>query len=358
MRRCLVTAAMCGLLALAATGAGAHESPYSYLDLRLSDGAIEGRLAAHVVDLAHEIDVLAPDSLLHPEFTRAHLIALRTMLARSLDVTIDGARIEPRWQGFEIAPDRRLVSFAFRATLDHPPGRIAVSGPLFRWEAQHETYVNVYQHGTLRLQDLIDRRHTEAGCFTNGRQGTWAVVRTFLGEGVHHIFLGPDHILFIVGLLLLGGSLSRLLKIVTGFTIAHSLTLALATLGLVRPPAHLVEPAIALSIVVVGLENLLARRRTRDLRAALAFGFGFIHGFGFASVLQAFGLPAGALGWSLLSFNLGVEIGQACIVLGIAPLLALARSRSPRFAGQVVTCGSVAVIAAGAFWLVQRVWFA
>src|SRR6185369_9937866 len=110
-------------------------------------------------------------------------------------------------------------------------------------------------------------------------------------------------------LLLLGGTMGRLLKIVTAFTIAHSITLALATFQLVNPSPRIIEPAIALSIVAVGIENLVAQRRQRDVRAMLAFAFGFIHGFGFASVLREFGLPREALGVALASFNVGVELG-------------------------------------------------
>jgi hypothetical protein len=105
----------------------------------------------------------------------------------------------------------------------------------------------------------------------------------------------------------------------------------------------------------VGIENLAALRHPRDVRAMLAFAFGFIHGFGFASVLREFGLPREALGVALASFNVGVEIGQACIVLAVAPLLMLARNRSPRLGRRVVQAGSAAVIVAGGYWLVQRV---
>jgi hypothetical protein len=116
-----------------------------------------------------------------------------------------------------------------------------------------------------------------------------------------------------------------------------------------------VEPVIALSIVVVGIENLLAARKRRDIRAWIAFGFGFVHGFGFASVLREFGLPRHALGASLLAFNVGVEIGQASIVLVVAPALALLRARRPRLAGPVVALGSGIVIAAGGYWFLRRI---
>src|SRR4029079_12234658 len=164
------------------------------------------------------------------------------------------------------------------------------------------------------------------------------------------------HLLFLLALLLPGGTVRRLAAIVTAFTIAHSITLSLAVFNLVTPPPSVIEPAIALSIMYAGADNLLARDG-RDLRVLTAFGFGFIHGFGFASVLREMGLPAGALGWSLFSFNLGVEIGQLVIVLAVAAALQLARSRRPTWSRPLTVAGSRVVIAAGAFWFVQRVWF-
>ena len=132
---------------------------------------------------------------------------------------------------------------------------------------------------------------------------------------MHHILIGPDHLLFLVGLLLLGGSLRQLALVVTAFTLAHSLTLTLAVLGLLSPPARIVEPAIALSIVYVGVDNLLVKSG-RDMRPWIALVFGLVHGLGFASVLREMELPRRALGWSLFSFNLGVEIGQLLVVAG------------------------------------------
>src|SRR5207248_9530176 len=107
----------------------------------------------------------------------------------------------------------------------------------------------------------------------------------------------------------------------TPFTIQHSTTQWLAALNIVTPPARIIEPAIALSIVYVGADNLLIRDG-RDVRAWIAFAFGFIHGFGFANVLREMDLPARALGWSLFSFNIGVEIGQLLVVAGVASALA------------------------------------
>jgi hydrogenase/urease accessory protein HupE len=181
-----------------------------------------------------------------------------------------------------------------------------------------------------------------------------AVARKFVASGIHHILIGPDHLLFLVGLLLLGGSLRQLALVVTAFTLAHSVTLSLAVLDILSPPAWLVEPAIALSIVYVGADNLTVRGG-RDMRAWIAFTFGLIHGFGFATVLKEMALPARALGWSLFSFNLGVELGQLAVVLAVATALAAVRARSEAAGRRLAFAGSIVVIAAGTFWFIERV---
>jgi len=185
-------------------------------------------------------------------------------------------------------------------------------------------------------------------------QSVGAVVTQFVAAGIHHIFIGPDHILFVIGLLLLGGGVVRLLKIVTSFTVAHSITLGLATFGILNPPAALIEPAIALSIACVGVQAFLGGKR-RDPRLLLAFCFGLIHGFGFASVLREMVLPRAALGWSLFAFNVGVEMGQACIIAIVAPILATIRLQSQLVAARVVATGAIAVTFAGSFWFFQRI---
>ena len=353
----LVLAALASVAALV-PAARAHQEPYSYLDVRVEPQGLRGTLIAHIVDLAHETGVADPPTLLAPAEVTARFGALTRMLDGHVRITADGAPVRLRWTGFTVLPERRSVSFAWQSPRARPPGELRIDGPLFPYDPPHETYLNVYEGGTLRHQDLLDHARREAVVYGGGRQGVLAVVRSFVAQGMHHIFIGPDHILFIVGLLLLGGSVGRLLKIVTAFTLAHSVTLALAALRIVDPPPRLIEPAIALSIVYIGVETLVARERRRDWRAAIAFAFGFVHGFGFAGVLREFGLPPSALGWSLASFNVGVELGQSIIVLAVAPTLALLGARRPAVAHRVVTAGSALIIAAGSYWFVQRVFFA
>ena len=226
---------------------------------------------------------------------------------------------------------------------------------MFPYDPQHQTFLNIYE-GDALTQAILDHGRSEFEYFAGTRQGAFAVVKKFLPAGIHHILIGPDHLLFLVGLLLLGGTVRQLAMIVTAFTVAHSITLSLAALNLVSPPARIIEPAIALSIVYVGADNLLIRDG-RDVRAWIAFAFGFIHGFGFANVLREMDLPARALGWSLFAFNVGVEVGQLLVVAAVATALAALRSRNETAGRQLAFAGSVVVMAAGAFWFIQRVFF-
>lgn len=170
--------------------------------------------------------------------------------------------------------------------------------------------------------------------------------------GVEHILLGLDHLVFLLGLVLVGGRWRAILLVVTAFTVAHSITLALAALDVWAPSPRVVEPAIALSIAYVGVEN----RYVKDAegRWRITFPFGLVHGFGFAGALREIALPSAAVPKALLLFNLGVEAGQLAVLAVVLPLLAYARRRewlTPRG----VRIASALVLLAGAGWFVERV---
>ena len=175
----------------------------------------------------------------------------------------------------------------------------------------------------------------------------------FLVLGIEHILTGYDHLVFLLALLLAGGSLGRNVKIITSFTVAHSLTLALATLGLVNIPPAVVEPVIAASVVFVGLENLFGRRLAA--RWLVTFGFGLVHGLGFASTLRELGI--GGLGAQaaipLLSFNLGVELAQIGIAALVLPLV-WRLEQHPTFTSKQVPALSLLITLAGLYWLLNR----
>lgn len=349
------------LVGLPARAVHAHPAPFSYLDIRIGETAIEGTLLLHDFDVAHDLGVERPGDLLTPDAAAGHRDALAALMDRRLQIRADGRPLAIVWGAVSVVPAREGLSLAWR--VDTPrPTTLTIAATIFPYDPIHQTFVTIREGPSLQQQILLDADRVSATYYAGTLQGRLAVARTFVPAGIEHILIGPDHVLFLIGLLLLGGSLWRLAGIVTAFTAGHSVTLALAALDLIAPPARLVEAAIALSIVVVGVDNLLVasvRSQTgadaRDIRVWAAAGFGLVHGFGFASVLKGFGLPAGALGWSLASFNAGVEIGQLIVVVLVAAVLERVRRQRPAWTGPLVRIGSAAVILAGSYWFVQRV---
>jgi hydrogenase/urease accessory protein HupE len=189
--------------------------------------------------------------------------------------------------------------------------------------------------------------------------GAWEVARTYLILGVEHILFGIDHLLFVLALLLVVKGAGRVVATVTAFTIAHSITLAAATLGLVRVPGPPVEAMIALSIVFVAAEIVHGARGRPGLTArrpwVVAFTFGLLHGLGFAGALSEVGLPQNAIPLALFFFNVGVELGQLLFIGAFAvAALVIARARIlwPRWLeiAPAYPIGSIAM-----FWVLQRV---
>ena len=190
-------------------------------------------------------------------------------------------------------------------------------------------------------------------------QGRLAVVQTYIAHGIRHILFGADHLLFVLGLLLIVKDRWMLLKTVTAFTVAHSITLAVATLGYANMPAAPLNAAIALSILFLGPEIVRTWRGGTSFTIrhpwVVAFLFGLLHGFGFASALTSAGLPSGQLPWALLSFNIGVEIGQVGFVILILLLERAFRVLQIRWPRVIAALPGYAVGCLGAFWTIQRV---
>lgn len=352
-----LAAAVVAILLLWATSASAHPTPFSYLDIRVGQDAAAVDLVAHIIDIAHDLNVDPPERLLEPETLHARGEDITKLLSARFRLRADGTEFHTvSWSAPEPLPERQSIRITGRMPLAGRPGTIDLDAQMFPYDPQHQTFINFYEDDTLALQAILDRSKTSVEFFSGSRQGVWAVIRKFVPAGIEHILIGPDHLLFLVGLLLLGGTVRQLAVVVSAFTVAHSITLSLAALNILNPPARLIEPAIALSIVYVGADNLMVRDG-RDVRAWIAFGFGFIHGFGFANVLREMDLPRTALGWSLFSFNLGVEIGQLLVVIVVASALSALWSRSALAGRRLAVAGSVAVIVAGTFWFIQRVFF-
>lgn len=183
----------------------------------------------------------------------------------------------------------------------------------------------------------------------------WDMVGDFIKIGFTHILpKGMDHILFVVGIFLLSTRLKPILSQVTAFTVAHTLTLGLGTLGYVNLPSAIVEPLIAASIVYVAVENIL-RPTLSPWRPMVVFCFGLLHGLGFAGILKEFGIPEGDFLAGLLSFNVGVELGQLTIIAICYLLVGIWFGNKPWYRRRIVIPGSLVIAAIGAFWFVQRV---
>lgn len=187
-------------------------------------------------------------------------------------------------------------------------------------------------------------------------QSTGEIIATYIGLGFTHILpLGLDHVLFVLGLFFLCTRLSPMLWQVSAFTAAHTITLALTAYGVVSLPSSIIEPIIAASIAYVGIENIV-RRELKRSRVFLVFGFGLLHGMGFAGVLQEIGIPSDALFTSLISFNVGVELGQLAVLLLAFLLVGIWTQRKEWYRSRVAIPASALIALAGVYWAVERVY--
>jgi hydrogenase/urease accessory protein HupE len=233
-----------------------------------------------------------------------------------------------------------------------PPTRLGIRDDWFEVFGEHyRTIARIEGPGGVREAVFLPDAREEMVALGRRESGHGT---SFFRLGVEHILTGYDHLLFLVALLLRGGRLVSVLKIITAFTVAHSITLAFAVLGLVTIPSRIVEPAIAASIVWVALQNLLLRGAPSQ-RWLVSFLFGLVHGFGFASAIETLALPRPRLALALLGFNLGVEVGQALVVTLLFPLL-LCMRRSI-WEAWMMRVASLAVVLVGTAWLVQRLFF-
>ncbi|MBS4200912.1 HupE/UreJ family protein [Bacillus sp. FJAT-49732] len=222
----------------------------------------------------------------------------------------------------------------------------------------YELFVDDINRSHINFATLIGNKETQEFTFTIAER-EWAIGErnwfrqawNFMVLGIEHIITGYDHILFVLCLIIPATiTIGRMVEVITAFTLGHSITLGIATLGILTLPERIIEPAIALSIIFVAVSNLL-KWETKN-RWIITFLFGLIHGFGFAGILQEMELSRSTIASSLLFFNVGVEVGQIAIIALVFPLLVLFRKykRFPAF----VSASSVSIITIGLFWFVQR----
>jgi hypothetical protein len=344
---------------LVAAPAWAHKPSDAHLRLAAAGETITGRLDVAVRDLD---GALGLDADGNGQITWAELTAgaprITAYLERRLALGADGTPCQQRLGQAALAElsDGAYWAVPVSATCTHRPTSLDVAySLLFDIDSMHRGLAHVAGQ-TVIIRDARPVRVTldDATSFTS-----------FVKEGVWHIWMGIDHILFLLCLILpavfqrrtqrwsaadsLRDVSKEVFEIVTAFTLAHSITLVISAIGLVTLPSRFVETAIALSVVAAAVNNLL---RTIDARWAVAFALGLLHGFGFSSVLIDLGLPSHELIGALLGFNLGVELGQAAIVLALLPVLFWIRRTLAYQALLWAGSGTVAIIAA--LWSYQR----
>lgn len=344
--------------------------PFALLALAVVLG-VSQRAEAHQVGFSRGEYLLEGDQL-EAEIVFAHrdLAAALPTLDRDGDGTLSDRELEEGASLVDASIVRRLVVASDRGPCPLVRTRLAVEGEdavvhghatcpagghalgfdfdfLEPFPAGHRHLAHVRAGAT--DEETVATRTSKTIRVDTGRPIVASKLPSFFGMGIEHILTGYDHLAFLAALVVVGGKARGLLKAVTAFTVAHSASLALAVLGIWAPGPRFVEPAIALSIAYVGVENFFVR--DTDKRWRITLPFGFVHGFGFAGALAERNLPGPRIPAALLGFNLGVETGQIAILALLVPVVMLARHRFAVVRTWLVPAANVAGILAGLVWL-------
>ena len=354
--------------------AHAHKASDSYLSLKVDGEKITGQwdIALRDLDLVLELDRNG-DAVIDWGEVRNRHADIAAYALRSLDLK-SGEKpcaVSVNDQLIDTHSDGAYAVMKLSANCPSAADALTVNYRLlFDVDAQHRGLLKLEtaaKDGSPQVVSAVFPADNATQTFTLASGSTLSQLSTYIADGVKHIAIGFDHILFLVALLLpavltregrrwlpvadIRSAFWSVLKLITAFTIAHSITLSLASFDVVRLPSRLVESLIAASVLVTAIDNIwpfLPRRRW-----LVAFAFGLIHGFGFASVLADLNLPNSSLLLSLLGFNIGVEVGQLILVAVLVPLAYLSRS-SPAYPRLALQTGSLVIAAVSLGWLLER----
>ena len=298
---------------------------------------------------------------LPPAQLRARFEAFAPRLLQEMTIAFDGTRVETAITSV-VVPDGVDPALARISTVTLT-GPIAAGTKTFRWAYPSRLGTSVLRVRRSATADL------ETGWLKDGASSAsiplaaaaakskFRVLFEYIGLGFTHILpLGLDHILFVLGLFLLSTNVRPLLVQVTAFTVAHSITLALGLYGVLSISPKIVEPMIALSIVFIAVENLFTAK-LNAWRPFVVFGFGLLHGLGFAGVLHELGLPRDQYLLGLTGFNIGVELGQLAIITLAFCACAYWFRHQPWYRSRIVRPASAAIAMIGFFWTIERIWF-
>lgn len=360
-RRFSVTFALLGLLLCQFKPVWAHPPGLSSINLQIGVDYVE----VDVTFALQDIEAFVPmDTDLDAEVTDVERDAAKPAIAKLLEdqlqLALDGRKLVASRPGAVSFDQQNNASVGMSFDLPEAGARQLhlKSSFLSLLPEGHQQQVTV-KNAEKRLvaEDLLSRGRSEIqlDLANVGPLSAFSSFGGFFQLGIEHIVTGYDHLLFLFGLLLVTHSVWPAIKIITFFTIAHSLTLALAALNLIELPSGFVEPFIAATIVYVGVENILRGDHPKG-RHWLTFGFGLIHGFGFASVLQEMNIGGSELGilLPLLAFNLGIESGQIAVAALVLPLIWALNNRVAIASKFLLACSAV-ISVFGAYWFWDRV---
>ena len=346
----------------------AHKASDSYLVLDIKGATVSGQwdIALRDIDFALGLDLDGNGEITWGELRARHADIDAWALGRLALQRGGACSLQVADHLVDSHTDGAYAVLQLAGTCPAGSGELTLNYRLlFELDALHRGLLRLSLEGTTQTAVLSPERAEQR--FVAGEVSRLAQFGQYLVEGIWHIWIGFDHILFLLSLLLpavlvheagrwrgvakLRQALVEVLWVVTAFTVAHSITLSLAALGLIDLPSRLVESAIAASVVLAAANNLkpLVERR----RWLVAFCFGLIHGFGFASVLAELGLPQETLVLSLLGFNLGVEVGQLAIVAVFLPVAWFLRD-TPFYRRGIFVGGSLLALAIALVWFVER----
>jgi len=344
----------------------AHDAGLSTARVALTPNALEVTVTYAPADVAR---LFPSDQPLPAILDAAHYSELRPKLMELaptlLELRSEGTPLRLLDEQVGIEPGNNVE---FRLNYLHPPvGTLEIRSPRLKDLplGHRELFTVVSESGALVKRKLLTKADPafEVGVSARSfvRSSDLQASPSFFGFfklGVEHIPTGYDHLLFLLGLLLVCESWRSIVGTISSFTIAHSLTLALATLNLVQVPSRWIDPCIAASIVYVGVENLYLQRGLQKRRWILTFAFGLVHGFGFATVLRELGVGEndGGIVMPLFAFNCGVEVGQILISALILPLFWHLR-KNPRFKKKGIPALSAMIVVVGLYWLLERTLF-
>lgn len=365
-------ALMSSILLSCATLVSAHETLPTISDFEIVDGEIVFTMQANVeaflaginldevtdTDEAEQADTYDALRALDMSEIEARLPALIDDFNAAPLVVVDGTPVTLGLTRFEMETLAdlelpRISTLALTAALPADASSVVVN-----WPAGRGKMVLRQQGVDAPFTGFVNPGSASPEIsFAGGGQATgWQTFTSYIPVGFDHILpKGLDHILFVLGLFFLSTQLRPLVWQVSAFTLAHTVTLALGALGWVNVPGSIVEPLIAASIVYVAVENIFAKGLNR-WRPFIIFGFGLLHGLGFASVLGEFGLPEGQFIPALIAFNIGVELGQLTVI-GFAFLAVGWMARNAWYRARIAIPASCAIAAVGAYWCIERVFF-